>query len=42
MFQDLCRKREEKKKNRAFKTGRVIQLEKNMFSVSTMEQEPPL
>lgn len=42
VFQDLCCKREEKKKPRAFETGRVIQLEKNMFSVSTMEQEPPL
>lgn len=42
MCSRICAARGRKKKPRAFETGRVIQLEKNMFSVSTMEQEPPL
>lgn len=40
VFLDLCSKGE--KKNRAVETGCIIQLEENMFSVSTMEQELPL
>lgn len=44
VFLDLCRKRvkKKKKKHRAVETGCIMQLEENMLSVSTMEQEPPL